>query len=1340
MSAAVLIDRLTALGVTLETDGETLRIKASKGTVSPDLLAELRNQKSDLIALLGHQSSTDYPQSFGQKQLWFLDRMQPGNPMYNNPLALRVDGHFDAQVFHAALAHVVARHDILRTVFLDKNGEPFQRILPHAKVTPKAVDLSHLSGVAQDTAVSEHVEAHARHAFDLENDLPLRAVVLRLSDTAHVLLINVHHICADGWSVGILMDELLTAYHAISTGGTPDLPPLNWQYSDFANNQQNQMTTAEIQRQTTYWQQQLANAPDLLDLPTDRPRPAEQTFAGAHLSHVLPAHLKPGIARLCKDNLVTPFSVFLALHALVMARFSGQDDICTGTPLAGRDLQVLEPMIGHFINTVVIRTHLSDNPSFATLLTQVNDTVLGAMDNQAIAFEKVVEAVNPARSNSHSPLFQTMLIFQNTPDALPQSDKGGLKISPLATDSATAKYDITVELFETADSYQLGFEYNSDLFDRSTISAMAATYETLLRAVILAPDQPVDDHVICAPVVLKGIFRETTASGMLHDRIDCVASQFPDRIAIADGNESLSFAALKHRSDHLAAVLQDRGVGSGDRVALAVTPDLEYVTLMLAVLKCGAAFAPIDTNTPARRIVDMLTDAGVALTCCNDDLHDILRVEGFGGALFNTADLPAMINEKPGIIIPAQTPPDAVAAIIFTSGSTGRPKGVQVRHSGLVNLADWTTATFPPTPDGAVLQKTAVGFDASLWEFLWPLLSGQRLVMADPAARADPSLLPALLTEQAITTVQFVPATLQIFLDGLLEHQCPDLRHIFCGGGILNDTLARAVTEKLPHVDLVNVYGVSECSVDSTFHVYDPEHRQKGAVPIGLPIDNSWITLLDAKGRAVPAGVIGEIYIGGAGVGKGYLAATTQSAAAFAPMPVLDGQIAYRSGDKARITAQGLLEFQGRADFQIKLNGFRIEPGDIEAALVSLGATGAVATVWQERLIAYVSGVPDMEILRPALKPLLPGHMIPAFIIPLDEFPLTASGKIDRSALPSPETLMHSNAVNQTTPRDITELGLYDIWKAILLHPTIGIRDNFFNIGGSSISAIKMLHLVRQKFGVTLPLRSIISNPTIEDLAAVLRHDATGQTDEEARITFRVGAGKANVVCVHPAGGTAFCYLSLAKVLDGSIGVYGVQSPGLNVGEALSPTVQTMAQHYLGLIGDIKDAPLVITGLSFGGLVAHEMGRILTEAGKPDVSVVLLDTQGTHDEAERRMINTVDMAEFRDKLVRFNGTYPGIEDDQIERYFNVYNHNRLTVRDYDVPPSAARLAFVQARSDLPRFYLHKARQYWKSRGTGPFRAKLVRGDHWDMLETAELETVKKVIDTELCALNLGADT
>lgn len=1315
MSAQTLLERLHRLGAALETDGDRLRIKAGKGAITPELLAQMKAQKADLIALLSRPAARAVPQSDNQAQLWFLDRLQPDNPMYNNPLALRITGACDAAAMDRALQGVIARHAILRTTFFDREGEPWQRVHDASLTRLKVTDLSHADAQAETLA-----HAHATRPFDLEHEPGIRAALVTFAPDSHLLLVNVHHICADGWSVGILMEELLELYRAATTDQPAQLPDLRWQYADYVEDHRRRLTPEALAQHKAYWQKTLADAPQRLTLPTDRPRPAMQSFNGAHLRHTLPAELGPGIRSLCQSRGVTPFALFLATHAVVMTRYSGQDDICIGTPLAGRDRQELEPLIGHFINTVAIRVRLDRAPRFTDLLDQVNDRVLEAADHQDLAFEKVVEAVNPRRAADHAPLFQTMLIFQNVPSA---AANGPVRIAPVTTDSATAKYEITIELFQEGDGFTLGVEYNTDLFDAATIAGIVAQFDSVIRAAIAAPDMLVAELPLVTPPPMTGALAQTSSATLQACFTDAAAT-WPDRIAVSDDSGSLTFAALQERALAVAGHLQRQGVTPGTRVALIADPDRTHVILMLASLQCGGAFVPIDPTMPAKRIAQMLADGNIGHVLADPELLQALTDEGYGGATFDRDAVAAAAG--------AFTPPqdeNPLAAIVFTSGSTGRPKGALVSHAGLINLARWTETTFPG--EGAVLQKSAIGFDASLWEFLWPLLSGRSLVIAQGESRKNPALLRQMVEAQAIAVLQFVPATLQLFLDGLEGATCPSLTHIFCGGGILTTDLARQVTEKLPHVTLVNVYGVTECSVDSTYHVYDPAKHTGDAVPIGQPISGTSILLRDALGRPVPRGAIGEICIGGTGVGDGYVNAPGN--AFLHSVGGVPGRW-FASADLGRINAQGQLTYLGRRDFQIKHHGFRMEPGEIETALRHCGCTGAVVQIVDDMVVAHVTGAADPATLRPALADLLPAYMIPSLIMPLDRFPLNANGKIDRAALPAPSRAAASNAVNQTTPRDAMELALYHIWKAILLHPDIGIRDNFFDVGGSSISAIKMLHRIRQDLGKTLTLRSIMTHPTIEELGALLREGGDATKGEEARVTFQRGNGQGAVICVHPAGGTAFCYLSLARTLDDGIGVYGLQSPGLNAGEALAGSVAAMAKHYLTLIADLQDQPLVITGLSFGGLVAHEMGRRLAESGKRDVSVVLLDTQGTHDAALRRQIGTVDMAEFRDKLVRFNGTYPGISDGQIQRYYEVYNHNRLTVRDYDVPVSAARIAFIQALSDLPRSFLHEVRRYWKSRTTGAFSTRLVRGDHWEMLETAELETVKTVILAELSAI------
>ncbi|WP_027835366.1 non-ribosomal peptide synthetase [Maritalea myrionectae] len=1325
MSAIRLLNELESLGVTLLVQDGNLKVKAAKGAISPELLQQMKQHKPALLSLLRLRQGRDYPQSFNQAQLWFLDRLEPKNPRYNNPLAFRIKGALDQDAMGKAFDLIVQRHSILRTVFFDLQGEPRQRVLLENDRALVVIDLQ-----SEPEKLDEIVRTEAQTGFDLEQETAIRAQLIKLGADGHVLLLNVHHICADGWSIGILVDEIFKAYEGFAASEMPEFTPLPLQYAEFAETQRNKLSSDEMQRQVDYWRAELSDAPDLLDLPTDRPRPAEQSMNGAHFRNLIDGPLFQEIDNLCQKLRVTPFAIFLAVHALVMGRFSGQSDICTGTPLAGRDQQELEGLIGHFINTVVIRAQFDDQMQLADLVAQMNDKVLGAMDHQDIAFEKVVEAVNPKRSASYSPLFQTMLIFQNMP--VGEQANGVLDISPMETDSATAKYDITIELFENQDNFQLGFEYNSDLFDQSTIESMAHAFTHALKAVSSRPTISVGDIALIDLDAYRAQLHDTSALDdeltSIPARFSEVVTQFPQSRAVTDAKQHLDFAELDGKANQVAQLLSSKSIQKGDVVALSAEAGCNYVVALLGVLKAGATALPLDPSLPSERKQQILADAQAKLVFASGetafDAPEIVDLEQL------LAELDAFAATSPAVEIEASDN----AILIFTSGSTGTPKGTYVTHKGLVNLATWTESVFPLGAQESVLQKSAIGFDASLWEFFWPLLSGHELVLAQGDARKNPAHLHELVNAHQIAAIQFVPATLQLFLDALPEQGSHSLKYVFCGGGALTTDLARLVTEKLPQVQLINVYGVSECAVDSAYHIFDPDRDDHLHVPIGKVISRTSICLLDEKGLPVPRGAIGEICIAGAGVGNGYHQRDELTSKTFIDHPYLPQTKLYRTGDLGVENRNGELRFIGRKDFQLKINGFRIEPGEIEAGLRRCGCALAAVIGWRDQLVAFVQGGDEPDNLQAALKQFLPTYMVPSMIIHLDQLPLNASGKIDRKALPDPADFMASNAVNQASPRDDTEMKLYRIWKNILLHPTIGIRDNFFAIGGSSISAIKMVHQIKESFGVQLALKSIITSPTIEELGAMLRGDAAERQDEDHLITLQPGDGSTNVVCVHPAGGTAFCYLSLAKTLDENIGVYGLQSMGLNANEVACTSVEDMAAHYLPLIEPLMDRPMVITGLSFGGLVAHEMGRLLSARGKQDISVVLLDTQGTHDVEARRMIDVVDLPEFRDKLVRFNGTYPGIDDAQIERYFNVYNQNRLAVRDYEVPVSGARMAFIQARSDLPRPFLHETRAYWRSRTDGEFSVKLVRGDHWEMLESDELKIVKNVMLKELDAI------
>ncbi|HEX8306127.1 MAG TPA: alpha/beta fold hydrolase, partial [Jatrophihabitans sp.] len=693
------------------------------------------------------------------------------------------------------------------------------------------------------------------------------------------------------------------------------------------------------------------------------------------------------------------------------------------------------------------------------------------------------------------------------------------------------------------------------------------------------------------------------------------------------------------------------------------------------------------------------------------------------------------------------------AYAIYTSGSTGRPKGVAVSHASIACLLDHWLARLGPLPGAPAALWSSIGFDVSVQEILLPLTTGGTLHLAPEELRADPDALMGWLREHRIVQTYLPPAFVK-WIDEAPDQRLAGLalRQLLVGVEPLPELALRRMIEALPGLRILNGYGPTETSVYSSAYLdLQPLARQ---CPIGRPLANTRIYLLDERLQPVPVGVAAEIYIAGAGVARGYLGRPGQTAERFVPDPNVPGERMYRTGDLGRRLPGGDISYAGRRDHQVKLRGFRVELGEVEAVLGEQPGVHEAAVLLDQdgagepRLVAAVAmgDVPSRQPAdwRAALSRQLPGYMIPAVFLELPELPMTANGKLDRAALLRQARADGPMQVNQSSPRDHVELALYKIWERLLLQPDIGIRDSFFDVGGSSISAIKLAHAIDEEFGQRLPLSEIVAHPSIEALGARLRDGSSGSGGPPGNlIEFRPGhpegsrRGSRRVICVHPAGGTAFCYLSLAKALPPSYGVYGIQSPGVNPGESFLPTVEAMAESYLRLVEPLLDGPLVLTGLSYGGLVAYEMGRRLAEAGR-QVSVLLLDTQGTDDPVERAEIEPVDLPEFRDKLIKFNGMYPGIEDSQIEQYFHIYNHNRLTMRDYLTPPSRARLVLLQAVANRDAADVEQAQEFWGRRAVdapGGLTVEVVDCDHWEILESDEVRGVAALIGRELDCLS-----
>ncbi len=1034
--------------------------------------------------------------SYAQQRMWFLWHLEPQSGAYNLPSAVRLNGPLDRQALERAFASLVQRHETLRTVFPRGADDSLAQAPLQRPLEVAFEDCSGLPEAEQEARLREEAQRESLQPFDLCEGPLLRVRLIRLGEERHVLLLTLHHIVSDGWSMNVLIEEFSRFYSAYATGAEPGLPALPIQYADYALWQRSWLEAGEQERQLEYWRGKLGERHPVLELPTDHPRPAVPSYRGSRYEFSIEPALAEALRGTARRQGLTLFMLLLGGFNILLQRYSGQTDLRVGVPIANRNRAEVEGLIGLFVNTQVLRSVFDGRTSVATLLAGLKDTVLGAQAHQDLPFERLVEAFKVERSLSHSPLFQVMYNHQPLVADIEALDSvAGLSFGQLDWKSRTTQFDLSLDTYEKGGRLYAALTYATDLFEARTVERMARHWQNLLRGMLENPQASVDSLPMLDAEeryqLLEG-WNATAAEYPLqrgvHRLFEEQVERTPTAPALAFGEERLDYAELNRRANRLAHALTERGVGADRLVGVAMERSIEMVVALMAILKAGGAYVPVDPEYPEERQAYMLEDSGVELLLSQSHLK-LPLAQGVQRIDLDQADawLENHAENNPGIELNGEN----LAYVIYTSGSTGKPKGAGNRHSALSNRLCWMQQAYGLGVGDTVLQKTPFSFDVSVWEFFWPLMSGARLVVAAPGDHRDPAKLVELINREGIDTLHFVPSMLQAFLQDEDVASCTSLKRIVCSGEALPADAQQQVFAKLPQAGLYNLYGPTEAAIDVTHWTCVEEG--KDTVPIGRPIANLGCYILDGNLEPVPVGVLGELYLAGRGLARGYHQRPGLTAERFVASPFVAGERMYRTGDLARYRADGVIEYAGRIDHQVKLRGLRIELGEIEARLLEHPwvREAAVLAVDGKQLVGYVvleSESGDWrETLAAHLATSLPEYMVPAQWLALERMPLSPNGKLDRKALPAPEVSVAQ--AGYSAPRNAVERTLAEIWQDLLGVERVGLDDNFFSLGGDSIVSIQLVSRARQA-GLQLSPRDLFQHQNIRSLALAAKAGA----------------------------------------------------------------------------------------------------------------------------------------------------------------------------------------------------------------------------------------------------------
>jgi amino acid adenylation domain-containing protein len=1071
-----------------EVSGTKTELSAAKQAL---LRARLKKDVTRDGDAIPRHARKEAPLSFAQQRLWFLDQFYPRSCAYNVPRVFRLSGVLDVPVLQRSLDALVERHEILRTTFKLVNEEPVQVVGPARAVPLRIVDLSSVAAADRESQAHAMVKAEVQRPFDLSSDLMLRATVLRLKEDEHILTLMSHHIASDGWSKGVMFRELAEFYNAKLNNRTATVPELQVQYSDFAVWQKARVGGSLLQKQSAYWTNQLRSAPALLEFPTDFARPAVQGFEGTTECCFFSSELLGSLKSLSQREGATLFMTLLASFQLLLSRYSGQDDIVVGTPIAGRNRPEIEPLIGDFINMLAVRTDLGGDPSFRELLLRVKETALQAFDNQDLPFESLVEELEHGRDMSRAPIFQAIFILESAPPPPPPMEN--LRLEVLDFDTPTAKNDLILILADDPQGLKVKLEYRTDLFAQSTIQRLLRHYQTLLESISANPSQPVSRLSILDAQERQQVLAtwNDTASAERVDR--CIHQLFenqcvrtPDAIAVQFLDRKLTYRDLNARANQLAHHLLRLGVKPDSRVGICVNRSPEMMVGLLGIMKAGAAYVPLDPTYPRERLEFMLEDGGASVLVTEESLLESLSSQR-AKVICIDRDWTSISQESVENPRTAVTPA-SLSYVIFTSGSTGRPKGVQLEHRNVVNFINSVRRLFALNERDVYLGVASMSFDASVLDFYLPLSVGARLVIVDVDTSRDARALADTMSRSGVSAMHATPSTWRSLIDTGWRGDAT--LKIFSGGEALPWDLAK---DLLPCCSgLWNLYGPTETAVYSAIHKIS---ATDGTVLVGRPVDNTQIYILDRHQQPTPIGVQGEICIGGAGVARGYLNRPELTAEKFVPNPFIQapGARMYRTGDLGRYRTDGIIQCLGRVDHQVKLRGFRIELGEIEAVLMQHpGIRQAVTDVrtsstGEKRLVGYFvpdGKAPAVSELRTFLKSKLPEYMVPSVFMPLDILPVSPSGKLNRRALPEPDDARPELTREFVAPSTPVEEAVAEIFSDVLEIRQVGVHDDFFELGGHSLLATRVVSRLRDRFQIEMTPRFLFESPTVQQMAS----------------------------------------------------------------------------------------------------------------------------------------------------------------------------------------------------------------------------------------------------------------